>query len=214
MPCWSGSGRRATARPRRVSAARRWRNVAVSRSLSAVWIPPSPSERGRSVSTRAGVPSTRRRSRSTTRRWAYRFTTCAMQRLRQHRNRGRPCLPVCTGSRTVSRSARLEERQPSVQHQRGPCAAQRRPRARSRRIRGMSRGTLTSPASPKRVRTISARALPTRSPGVFTRIASACTWPSSRGGSTPSSWTACPCCPARAHHAATVRSSSRTAATL
>jgi hypothetical protein len=35
--------------------------------------------------------------------------------LRQGRSRGRPPFPVCTGSRKVSRMARMEEHNPSVQ---------------------------------------------------------------------------------------------------
>ena len=47
--------------------------------MSAVLITPSPCERRLSVSTRAGVPSTLRRSTSTTRRCVDRLTTWAMQ---------------------------------------------------------------------------------------------------------------------------------------
>src|SRR5437870_4439991 len=53
--CCRVTVRRARARPRRVSDARRLRKVALSRSLSAVVITPSPCERRRSVSTRAGA---------------------------------------------------------------------------------------------------------------------------------------------------------------
>jgi hypothetical protein len=59
---------RANARHRRASGARRSRNVAFSRSMYAVLLTPSPCDRRRSVSTRAGVPSTMRRSVATTRR--------------------------------------------------------------------------------------------------------------------------------------------------
>ena len=55
-------------RLRRASAARRSRNVAFSRSMYAVLLTPAPCDRRRSVSTRAGVPSTMRRSVATTRR--------------------------------------------------------------------------------------------------------------------------------------------------
>src|SRR5437870_1549916 len=72
-------------------------------SMYAVLITPSPCERRLSVSTRAGVPSTRRRSMSTTRRCTERLRTWAMQRLRHGRRRGRPRVPVTCGSRNVSR---------------------------------------------------------------------------------------------------------------
>src|SRR5712692_6933994 len=119
IPCCKVTVRRASARPRRVSDARRSRKVALSRSMEAVLITPSPCERRRSVSTRAGVPSTMRRSTSTTRRRAYRLTTWAMQMLRQGRSRGRPCAPPRTGSRKVSRIARTYEHKPSVQNKSG-----------------------------------------------------------------------------------------------
>ena len=68
MPSGSVIGWRARARHRRASGARRSRNVAVSRSMSAVLLPPPPCERQRSVSTRAGGPAPRRRSVSMPRR--------------------------------------------------------------------------------------------------------------------------------------------------
>ena len=46
-------------------------------------------------------------------------TPWAIRMLRQGRNRGRPPLPVCTGSRKVSRMARMEDTKPSVQSPRG-----------------------------------------------------------------------------------------------
>ena len=129
IPCCQVTVRRAKARPRRVSNARHSRKVALSRSMEAVFITPSPCERRRSVSTRAGVPSTMRRSTSTTRRCAERLTTYATPTLRQARSLGRPGAPVRCGSRNVSRSARMEATHPSVQHNRGRWAAQRRPRS-------------------------------------------------------------------------------------
>ena len=85
IPCCSVSVQRASARPRRVSDAKRSRHVALSRSMQAVLITPAPCERRLSVSTRAGVPSTMRRSRSMPRRGAERLMTCAMPRWRQGR---------------------------------------------------------------------------------------------------------------------------------
>jgi hypothetical protein len=173
IPCCSVRGRRAGALPRRVSDATRSRNVAWSRARSAVLSPPCPGERRLRVSTRVGVPSTRRCSRSTTRRGPERFTTWARSRWRQGPSRGRPGAPVRTGARQVSRSARTEADQPSVPSPSGAGAAPRRPRSRSRRLRGLSRGARTAPASPSRVLTRIASALPTMPPGVLTRIAAA-----------------------------------------
>ena len=214
IPCGRVSGRRASALPRRVSAAKRSRNVAWSRALDAVLITPFPCARRLRVSTRVGVPSTLRRSMSTTRRGTSRFTTCALESWRQGRRRGRPGAPVRTGSRPVSRRARTSADKPSGHSQSGAGAAPRRTRSRRRRISGISRGARTSPASHRRVLTIIASALHTRPPGVLTRISSACTWPRSRGRSTRGAWTAWPCRPARAPHAATVRSSNPQATTI
>lgn len=147
-------------------------------------ITPCPCERRRSVSTRAGVPATMRRSTSTTRRGAERLTTWATQTLRQGRSRGRPAPPVRCGSRKVSRIARREATKPSVQNNKGRWAAQRRTRSISRRINGMSRWALTSPASPSRVLTISASAIQPMPPWVLTRLSSAWTGPRARGCST------------------------------
>jgi hypothetical protein len=199
--------RRASARPRRVRPARRSRHVAWSRSLSAVLLTPSPGERRLSGSTRPGVPSTRRRSTATTGRGASRFTTWAMKTCRHGRRRGRPWAPLRSGSRHVSRLPRTEEHPPSGQNTRGRGRAPRRPRSMSRRISGRSRGGLTAPASPRRVLSISAQALPTRPPCVLTPIASACTCPRARGGSPRGACTAGPWTPARASHPAPVRAS-------
>src|SRR6266702_765861 len=57
MPCCRVKVRRAKARPRRVSDAKRARNVALSRSMYAVLITPPPCERRLRVSTRAGAPT-------------------------------------------------------------------------------------------------------------------------------------------------------------
>src|SRR6266480_4924875 len=73
-------------------------------------------------------------------------------------------MPVCTGSRKVSRIARMYEHNPSVQNSSGRCVAQRRTRSISRRIRVMSRCSLTSPPSHKRVLTIIASAIHTMPP--------------------------------------------------
>ena len=78
----------------------------------------------------------------------------------------------------------------------------------------MSRCSLTSPASHKRVLTIMASAIHTMPPCFLTRISSAWTWPRSRGCSTRCSCTAWPWRPARAPHAATVRSSNPKATTI
>ena len=94
----------------------------------------------------------------------------------------------------------------------GPHSA--RTRSISRRISGMSRCSLTSPASHKRVLTIMASAIQTMPPCFLTRISSACTCPRSRGCSTRCSCTAWPWRPARAPHAATVRSSKPKATTI
>src|SRR5262249_57673169 len=67
---------------------------------------------------------------------------------------------------------------------------------------GMSRCSLTSPPSHKRVVTIMASAIHTRPPCFLTRSSSACTCPRSRGCSTRYSCTACPCRPERAHQSA------------
>ena len=150
-------------------------------SLYAVWITPSPCARRRSGSTRAGVPSTRRRSVAPPRRRSYRLTTWAMQIGRHGRNRGRPPVPVYTGSRRVARMARMENTKPSVPNNSGRCAAQRRTRSISRRIRGRSRCSLTSPPSYTRVVTLMASALDTMPPCVLRRSSSACTCPKSRG---------------------------------
>ena len=72
----------------------RWRT-----SMSAVLITPSPGDRHRSVATRAGVPSTIRRSVSTTRRRSSRLRTGASKTLCHGRSRGRPPLPGGRGSR-------------------------------------------------------------------------------------------------------------------
>src|SRR5437764_2143887 len=188
-------------------------NVALSRSMYAVLLTPSPCERRLSVSTRAGVPSTRRRSVSTTRRRSSRLTTWALRTLRQGRSRGRPPVPVRMGSRQVARIARMDVRNPSVQHNSGRGAAQRRTRSISRRIRGRSRCSLTSPPSHRRVCTIRAMAIQTIPPCFWTRSSSACTCPRSRGGSTRDSCTAWPCRPERVHQSALVRSSKPNAAT-
>jgi hypothetical protein len=190
IPCSSVTGRRASVRPRRVKAASRSRQVALSRSMSAVAMTPSPCERRLSVSTRAGVPATLRRSTAATRRGSERFTTCASRRCRHGRHRGRPWAPVRSGARNVSRSARIEAHHPSVQHKRGRCRAPPRPRAMRRRMSGRSRRGLTAPARHKRVLTSSAKAIHTRPPWVLTRIASAGTCPRSRGCSTRGAWTA------------------------
>src|SRR4029434_2467411 len=87
--------------------------------------------------------------------------------------RGRPPCPVCTGSRKVSRMARIYDTKPSVQTNKGRRAAQRFTRSISRRIRGMSRCSLTSPPSHKRVLTIMASAIHTMTPCFLTRISSA-----------------------------------------
>jgi hypothetical protein len=176
MPCWSVSGRRANARPRRSSAARRARTVAWRRALSAGLSTPSPCARDRRGSTRGGVPSTLRRSTSMPRRWAYRVTTGATPRWRQRRHRGRPCLPVDPGSRQGWRSARREEHKPAGQHTRGRGAAPRRTRSLSRRLRGCravhgprQRATSGSgPSSPgpsTRCRLASSRGSRRRAPG-------------------------------------------------
>jgi hypothetical protein len=123
-------------------------------------------------------------------------------------------VPVFTGSRKVSRIARMEEDQPSGQHTSARGAAPRRPRSISRRLSVLSRGSLTSPASHRRVVTIMASAIHTMAPCVLTRLASACPCPRSRGCSTRDSWTAWPGRPARAHHVATVRSSQPNATTM
>jgi hypothetical protein len=86
MPCGRVRVWLAKARPRRGSAASRSRNVALSRSMSAVLITPSPCDRRRRVSTRAGVPSPPRRR-------SERLTTWASKTLRPGRSRGRPPCP-------------------------------------------------------------------------------------------------------------------------
>src|SRR6266567_4176537 len=139
--------------------------------------------------------------------------TCATKTLRHGRSRGRPPVPVCTGSRKVSRTARMSDTKPSVQTNRGRWAAQRLTRSISRRINDMSRCSLTSPPSHKRVQTIIAKAIQTIPPCFLTRISSACTCPRSRGCSTRCSCTACPWAPPRATHPATVRSSEPNATT-
>ena len=121
-----------------------------------------------------------------------RLRTGAIKIFRHGRRWGRPLVPVRTGSRKVSRMARMEDTKPSVQTNRGRWAAQRLTRSISRRINGLSRGALTSPANHTRVRTIIARAIHTLLPWVLTRISSACTCPRSRGCATRCSWTACP----------------------
>src|SRR5262249_37601996 len=79
MPSCSVTVWRASARHRRASGARRSRNVAFSRSIYAVLIIAPPCERHRSVSTRAGAPSTIRRSGATTPPPPYPLTTWAQQ---------------------------------------------------------------------------------------------------------------------------------------
>src|SRR5207244_5737307 len=107
----------------------------------------------------------------------------------------------------------MEDTTPSLPINRGRGVAQRRSRSISRRSNDLARGSLTSPPSHKRVWTLMAKAIQTMPPCFFTRISSACTCPQSRGCSTKHSWTACPCFPERAHHAATVRSSNPKATT-
>jgi hypothetical protein len=51
------SGRRASARPRRVSPAKRSRHVAVRRAMEDVWLTPAPGDRRRRVATRAAGPA-------------------------------------------------------------------------------------------------------------------------------------------------------------
>ena len=101
----------------------------------------------------------------------------------------------------------MEDTQPSVPTHSGRRAAQRLTRSLSRRITGLSRGVLTSPARHTRVLTSLASAIHTRPPWVWTRIAAAWTGPRAQGGSTRGAWTAWPWCPARAHQAASGRSS-------
>lgn len=214
LPCWQGAVWRASARPRRVREARRARTVACRRAMSAVCMTPSPCERRRSVSTRAGVPSTMRRSVSTTRQRSSRLTTWASQPWRHGRRRGRPPCPGCTGARTVSRLARRDETTPAVPSQQGPGAAQRFTRAIGRRLRARSRGSLASPPSPTRVWTLMASAIQTIRPWAVTRIAAARTCPRARGGAPLCSCTACPCLPSRASQEATVRSSEPHATTM
>jgi hypothetical protein len=214
MPCGSVSVRRASARPRRVSAVRRSRHGALRRAMAAVLLTPSPCARRRSVSTRAGGPSTRRHAVAPTRRRSERLTPWASKTWRHRRRRGRPPGPVCPGSRKVSRMARMEDTTPSVQPKRGRRAAPRLTRASRRRLRGLARCALPSPPHHKRVVTIRASALHTRPPCFCTRLSSACPCPRARGGATTSSWTACPCRPERAHQSATVRSSQPQAAPI
>jgi hypothetical protein len=97
--------------------------------------------------------------------------------------------------------------QPISTEQQGRGKAQARTRSISRRSSAMSRCSLISPASHKRVLTIMASAIHTTPPCFLTRISSACTWPRARGCSTRCSWIAWPWTPARRNHAATVRSS-------
>ena len=87
-------------------------------------------------------------------------------------------------------------------------------RSISRRINVMSRCARTSPASHNRVETIMASAIQTMPPCLLMPISSACPWPRSRGCSTRCAWTAWPWRPARAPHAATVRSSNSKATTM
>src|SRR5437016_1563325 len=108
----------------------------------------------------------------------------------------------------------MYEHNPSVQNNSGRGAAQRRTRSISRRIRGMSRCSLTSPPSHRRVCTIMAMAIQTIPPCFLTRSSSACTCPRSRGCSTRYSCTAWPCRPERVHQSAIVRSSNPNAATI
>src|SRR5215813_7771287 len=126
----------------------------------------------------------------------------------------RPPCPVWTGSRKVSRTARMEDTQPSGQTKRGRRVAQRRTRSISRRIRGRSRCALTSPPSHSRVCTLMAIAIQTIPPCCLTRSASACTCLRSRGCSPRYACTAWPCCPERVHQSAIVRSSHPNAATI
>ena len=153
-PLIQRQGWRASARQRRASGARRSRNVALSRSRYAGLSTPPPGERRRSVSTRASVPATLRRSVATTRRRASRLTTWASQIWRHGRSRGRPPWPVGRGLRQGSRMARLYDTQPSGQSNRGRRATPRLTRLVSRRRRGRSRCALTSPPRHRRVLTI------------------------------------------------------------
>lgn len=105
--------------------------------------------------------------------------------------------PVRFDSVAALRAEQMDEHTPAVQHKRGRGSAQRRTRSLSRRLQGMSRSSLTSPASPTRVATLIARTIQTLPLGRLTRLSSACTWPRSRGGSTRYAWTVCPWRPAR-----------------
>src|SRR4029434_2048553 len=106
--------------------------------------------------------------------------------------RGRPPCPVCTGSRKVSRMARIYDTKPSVQTNKGRRAAQRFTRSISRRIRGRARCSLNSPPSHKRVLTIMASAIHTMPPCFLTRISSAFTCPRSPGRSATHPFSASP----------------------
>ena len=199
MPCCSVSVRRASARPRRVSDAIRSRNVALSRSMYAVLITPSPCARRLSVSTRAGVPATMRRSTSTTTPLGIALHDLGHAEVAPG---AQPRAPMCTRTHRIAK--RLTNRpdigaQPIGTEQQG---AVRRTAAHAlhepSNQRHVTACSLTSPASHKRVRTIMASAIHTMPPWVLTRISSACTCPRSRGCSTRYSCTACPWTPARA----------------
>ena len=148
-PLVQGQVWRASARHRRASGARRSLNVAFSRSKYAVLITPSPCDRRRRVSTRAGVPSTMRRSVATTCRPLVVFDDLGDQDMAPARSRGRPPMPMCTDPKRLLHGAMIVITKPSVQIKRGRHAAQRPYSLTSRRIRGMSRCALTSPPSHK-----------------------------------------------------------------
>ena len=168
MPCCSVRVRRASARPRRVSEASRARKVALSRSMEAVLITPSPCDRRRSVSTRAGVPST------TT---AFRVDhspalvalddvgdqdMCATDAVGGVRlcpwAWDRDKAPAWPGWRTPSHRDRPTG--DAVPHRAAPAPVRRR-------IRGLSRCSRTSPPSHTRVLTIMAKAIHTMPPCCF-----------------------------------------------
>ena len=198
LPALSTVSVGASARPRRAKGAEEARQVAVSRSLSAVSLTGPRWLAARTVALAASVPRTTRRAPLAPRRCPDRLTRWPRSTPAARTTRGRPRRPGRSGCRPTRRTAVTARASPAP-HTRG---AWLRPQVRSSGTTGVrrarSRGGLRTPPSPRRDGPARAVATHARRPPSRTHRAAAWTCGRAAGpGWTTGRWPGWPWWPAR-----------------